>query len=503
MRKHTIFLCKMTLIMSVLIGCSSNPSIGDMDEPILPQVEKKVIVETDVIKQGDLYSQKRIPGQVMSTEESEMYANFGGRVTKLAVREGQVVEKGQVIAQLDSEEQETAVRQSNDAVDQAQISVTQAKQQLQNAENGKLQATKRHEQAMLKFKKLEEKYSESKLQDENKENTSQSLDLAELKSQWDITIKNLERSSRLYEEGMISQKELEEAQSQEKSTRRNYEKGLLAAKESTKELEDTIENEKINLLISEMELKQSDVVIEQAKTALAQAERSAQQAEEAAVKTKSKLNDSTIHAPFTGVVKKIHVNEGGYAAQHAPLVTIYNHQQLKVVASVHPSQKNDFFIGQKLKIAGMNDEDNAGEIVHISPYVDDKGFFQIEALIKENQKNYIDGEYTELLVETLADKDQLLIPTKAITENDEKAFIYVIKDSKAIYKEVEILQMQAEWTSMKGDIKPGDEVAVKGLILLSDGSNVQVVAKNKSVEKTIHREKNDMDSSMEKDGESN
>ena len=505
MRKTTILLSVTMVLIGVLTGCTSITSTEEMNEISLPQQEKKVIVETEVVKQGDLYSEKRISGQVISIEESEVYANISGRVTKMAFREGQVVEKGQVIAQLDSDEQETAVNQANDAADQAQTAVTQAMQQLQNAENGKLQAAKRYEQAKLTFERLEEKYKDSQnLQDGNGENTSQRIELAELKAQWDMTIKNFERSSELYEEGIIAQKELEQAQSEEESARRNYEKSLLTAKESSKELASTIENDKMSVLISEMELKQSDVAIEQAKISLVQATNSAQQAEKTAVKAKSKLNESSIRAPFTGVVKKIHVNEGGYAAQQAPIVTLLNHQQLKVIASVYPSQKNDFFKGQKLKILGVTDETNSeGEITHISPYVDEKGFFQIEASIEGNQKNFIAGEYTELLVETIADKNQLVIPTKAITENNEKAFIYVIQDAKAVYKEVEVLQMQAEWTSVKGDIKPGEEVAVKGMVLLSDGLNVQVLDMSKPVEETINPSKTEkVDSSIEKDGES-
>ncbi|MBE1554223.1 efflux RND transporter periplasmic adaptor subunit [Sporosarcina limicola] len=509
MRIYTILISMMILLTGVLTGCNSTNSTEEMDELSLPQPEKKVIVETEVIKQGDLYSEKRLSGQVISIEESDVYANIGGRVTKMVFKEGQVVEKGQVIAQLDSEEQETAINQANDAVDQAQIPIDQAIQQLQNAETGKLQATKRHEQVKLAFARLEEKYSKSqKLQVESIEDTPQKIDLAELKSQWDSAIKNVEKSTRLYEKEIIPRKEVEQAQSQEESARRTYEKGLLTAKEalltakeSSKEIEGTIENDKISLMISEMELKQSDAAIEQAKITLAQAKHAAQQVSKTAAKAKSKLSESVIRAPFTGVVKKIHIREGGYIAQQAPIVTMFNHQKLKVVASVYPSQKKDFSKGQKLQILDVNGEVNdEGEIVHISPYVDEKGFFQIEASIKGNQTNFIVGEYRELLVETIADKNQLLIPTKAITENDGDAFIYVIKDSKAVYKEVEVLQMQAEWTSVKVNSKPGEEVAVKGMVLLSDGLDVQVLGKNKPVEKELKKEKEPVASPSEKDG---
>ncbi len=498
MRNCYIMLGKMIVIAAVLTGCSTDASTGETDELSLPQEAKKVIVETDVIKHGDLLSEKRISGQVISNEETDVYTNVGGKITQMAFKEGQVVQKGQVIAKLDSEEQLSLVEQSNETVTQAQAGIDQAMQQLENAEIGKQQAVNRHDQVKLAFGRLEEKYNKSqKDQGENEESTPQGLDLEELKTQWESAVKNYEKSLRLYEKEIIPRKELEQSKEQEESARRNYEKGLLAVKESSKELEGTIENDKINLLTSEMELKQADLTVGQAKIALQQAKNALQKAQQDAVRAKGKLNELEVRAPFTGVLKKIHVKEAGYVAQQSPIVTMFNHEQLKVIASVYPSQKKDFSVGQKLKIQGVNNEAiNEGEIIHISPYVDEKGFFQMEASILGDQTNYIAGEYIELLIETIADKNQLLVPTKAIIEKDEKAFVYLIKNSKAIYKEVEVLQMQTDWTSVKGDLKQGEEIAVKGMVLLSDGMDVENIHKkdNKKIDKN--------DSSKEKDGES-
>ena len=66
------------------------------------------------------------------------------------------------------------------------------------------------------------------------------------------------------------------------------------------------------------------------------------------------------------------------------------------------------------------------EVTHISPYVDDKGFIQLEASIQGDSKNFIVGEYVELVAETIIGENQLIIPTKAITEKDERAFVYII-----------------------------------------------------------------------------
>jgi len=514
-KKRTISLSLMLVLILVLTGCTSNNSAEGTDELSLPQEEKKVIVETAEVKQGNLYSKRGISAQVVSTQEVEVYVNIGGRIIEMAVKEGDIVEKGQIIALLDSEEQEMVISQANDAVDQVKAQINQAKQQLQTAEHGKRQATSRHEQSKLAFARLEKQYSKfQNPQDKNEMETSHSIDLTELKSQWDNALSNFEKSSRLYDKDIIPRKELEQAQAQEESARRSYEKSLLSAKESaeknmlavnesSEELKNTIENDKIGLLISEMELQQAGVGIEQAKIILTQAQQASQQAKKESEKAKTKLSESAIRAPFTGIVNNVHIKEGGYAAPQAPIVTMFNDQQLKVVAAIYPSQKKDLVNGQKIEIVGVNGEvSHDGEITHIAPYIDDKGFIQLEASIPGDSKNFIVGEYVELVVETMIGKNQIIIPTKAITEKDDRTFIYSIQDSKASYQEIEILQMQEEWTSIKGNLQSGEEIAVKGMVLLSDGSNVQVVGEGNPAEEITKPTKEDKDSSTEKDGES-
>lgn len=174
------------------------------------------------------------------------------------------------------------------------------------------------------------------------------------------------------------------------------------------------------------------------------------------------------------------------------------------MSSIYPTQKKDLVKGQKVEIVGVNGEvSHVGEITYIAPYVDDKGFIQLEASIQGgDSQNFIVGEHVELVVETMIGEDQLIIPTKAITEKDGRAFIYSIQDSKASYLEIEILQMQEEWTSVKGNLQSGEEIAVKGMVLLSDGSNVQVVGGVEPNEEKTNQAKENKDSSKEKDGES-
>ena len=63
-------------LVLVLTGCATNNSAGELDDFSLPQEEKKVIVETAEIKQGNLYSERGISAQVVFNARSRSIRKY-------------------------------------------------------------------------------------------------------------------------------------------------------------------------------------------------------------------------------------------------------------------------------------------------------------------------------------------------------------------------------------------------------------------------------------------
>ena len=85
-----------SLLLSVISGCSEPEQAEESSEVARP-------VPLLVVSGGDHGSKLRFPGRVRATKRAELAFNVPGRLITLPIKEGQQVNKGDLIAQLDDE----------------------------------------------------------------------------------------------------------------------------------------------------------------------------------------------------------------------------------------------------------------------------------------------------------------------------------------------------------------------------------------------------------------
>lgn len=82
------------MVLVVLSGCGE-------DEAIVEQVEVSRPVPMMLVDTSGITSSLRFPGRVRAAQRADLAFNVPGRIIKLPVEEGQLIEKGQLVAQLD------------------------------------------------------------------------------------------------------------------------------------------------------------------------------------------------------------------------------------------------------------------------------------------------------------------------------------------------------------------------------------------------------------------
>ncbi len=82
------------MVLAVLSGCGEG-------EAIVEQVEVSRPVPMMLVATSDKTSSLRFPGRVRAAQRADLAFNVPGRIIKLPVEEGQLLEKGQLVAQLD------------------------------------------------------------------------------------------------------------------------------------------------------------------------------------------------------------------------------------------------------------------------------------------------------------------------------------------------------------------------------------------------------------------
>ncbi|ASK62121.1 efflux transporter periplasmic adaptor subunit [Virgibacillus phasianinus] len=188
----------------------------------------------------------------------------------------------------------------------------------------------------------------------------------------------------------------------------------------------------------------------------------------------TQIGTQTIYAESSGQIASLQGEEGSIATTEKPLAVIIDLNELTVNMTVTAEATSLFKEGETYPATVKGNEVDA-EVTAIDTLPNDTGLYPIEATISNKDDKLLPGMVAEINVPEKTVKDALIVPTEAVTEESGNAFIYVIKDDKAIEKKVQIIETQSDQTAIKGEVKKGDKVVTSGQLTLTDGSKVNVV----------------------------
>jgi RND family efflux transporter MFP subunit len=239
------------------------------------------------------------------------------------------------------------------------------------------------------------------------------------------------RSESLFAKGYISKQELEQAQASEKLA------------------EAAVESAKAQLILSEAQLKNIKV----------------------------KLRDSSVKAPFTGVVAQRYVDPGAYVSPSNPIVRIEDNSKVEALINV---VENDFSHIRKgastdILIDSYPDQKFSGRIFRISPSMDKASrTAAVEILIPNGGGKLKSGMTARANIVLSRNPNALIVPESAVRRDVEQDFSYVFVVEKGIAHErkIETGIVSGGEVEITGGLKPG-EVVVNGDVRMSDGMKIE------------------------------
>jgi len=96
--------------------------------------DKATEVRMETVQKRDLVASVTASGQVQPVTKVDVAADISGRIVRLAVKEGEIVKKGQFLLEIDPAQYQAAVQRSEAAVASAKASAAQAKANLLQAQ---------------------------------------------------------------------------------------------------------------------------------------------------------------------------------------------------------------------------------------------------------------------------------------------------------------------------------------------------------------------------------
>ncbi len=360
------------------------------------------------VQRRDLVANVAATGKVtaMVGAEVRVGSRVSGRVQRLYANIGDVVRTGQVIAELEKDDQQALLEQRRAEVKiaEARISSVEAlrPREIQKAEAGLTDTEATAELAKTEFS----------------------------------------RQNRLFDKGLVSRQELDTARKEKEVTEARV---VSAARE--------------------LELAKQRYT-EDSKSATAQLE----QAAAAGRVLAAQVSYATILAPISGIISSVSTQEGETVAAglNSPtFVIIIDLQKLQVDAFVDETDIGKIRVGQKatFTVDSFPDREFNASVQAIYPkavIMDNVVYYDVVHRIDEPLTGQLRPEMTTNVIISLdARKGVLAVPIHAVLREQGKSVVYILRNGQPERQTVRVGWKDSEWIEIVGGLKEGDKVVIR------------------------------------------
>ncbi|NSW84456.1 MAG: efflux RND transporter periplasmic adaptor subunit [Syntrophothermus sp.] len=349
-------------------------------------------------------------GRVEPVSEVDLVSPFAARVLSLKVKEGDRVPPGAVLAELDTKEAEKRVKEAEAALAVAEAELAQAGAPAAPEELAEAGAA---------------------------------LEAAEALAE--AALKKAERTRYLFDQGAVSQAELEAAETE--AARARAEADAAAARLAALKKTDP---RKIKVLQARVE--QARVAVDNARKTVA---------------------EGRLTAPAAGVVMEVAAREGDFLQPGALIMTVGGLDRLQVVADLSEQDIGGIAPGQEAEIqwAGQPGRTWRGKVVRVAPAVAKSREREMENVVRVclefNQKpgGLLAGAAVDVFIYRVKPKKVLLVPNEAVIGEGKKKTVFVVEGKTARKRPVAVGHSNELYTEIRTGLKPGERVVLdpKGL----------------------------------------
>lgn len=377
---------------------------------------KPVPVHVITVQQGAISQQTTATGDILAAAKVGVFSKVEGRIRAFGVEQGDTVQAGQVIAQIDDAE-------------------LKARRERAVAELDALRAA----WAQMQAGALPEEIAQAEDQVQRTQ-----AELANSK-------RLLERTHAMVERGLQSTQELEDATlhvAQAQASHNIAEKRLVLLRAGAR--------------VEDRQALQARLRAAQAALRLAEAE----------------LQNTVITAPITGVVSHRHVDPGAYIADNTIIVTIVDMQTVKISAPISERDIGAIRPGMsaRIRVDAYPQETFTGAVQRVSPTIDPASRSgEVEIVVSNSDYRLKPGMFAKVTLIIQQKHDVVVIPRAALRTSAKGAAVFVVADGKAHLRPVTLGLQNDTDVEILDALTPGTDIILAGHHGLKDQAFVKVV----------------------------
>ena len=351
----------------------------------------------------------------------------GLQIQEILVDEGDYVQKGQVLAQLNPNALEAEYLQAQGAVAQAEARLAE------------LEAGTRAEEIV----RAEERVN------------SLAAEVARAKSDLDLVTKRVERNQTLETEGAISRDRLDEIYNQERISQAVLEQAQSRLAEGKQELVQLQTGERPEVILA----AQAELLQAQGRLQL----------------IKTQLQDAIVTAPASGVIAERNARMGDLTSGSDNLFTIIENGRLELRLEVPETSISQIQPQQKVKITSQySNQPLIGTVREIDPVIDRESRQATVNIDLPPQTALKPGMFLRATINTATTTGKA-VPVKALLpQADGSAIAFVVQNDQTVKAQsVKIGEILAEdQVEVIAGLQTGDKIVVKGAAYLKDGDAI-------------------------------
>src|SRR5205823_8712520 len=200
------------------------------------------------------------------------------------------------------------------------------------------------------------------------------------------------------------------------------------------------------------------------------------QAEASVALAQANLDQTTVVAPFDGVIATRSLTAGAFATQQSPImilssaaVEVHVTVEESRVVQVHPG------LDVNLTVPAYPDQTFAAKVVTLAPAGDTRAHTFDAKIVPTNQdQRLLPGMFAQVQVIAARKPDAILVPREAVIQQGTQPVVFVNNNGKANQRPVEIGMSDNTSIEIVSGLAAGEQVVVVGQNGLRDGAAIQV-----------------------------
>jgi len=389
---------------------------------------EQITVETATVSRQVGQRDRVLTGSVEANKSSTLSTRVSGSIQELLVEEGESVQKGDLIARIDSRDLQAEKNEAQANITQAEASVNSARSAYISAQSQKNQAEARVQEAQGQLQEAEAELADAEL--------------------------HQRRMKMLYENGAVSESRLDEANTRLATAQARIEQ----IKANIKQAEGGVEQARSQMEEAQSNIEQSQARVEQASANLEQ--------------NLANLDYGEIKAPFNGVITHEHTQEGAMAGTGQPIVNIQTTDDLEFRVSIPESLLRQISVGETLpiEISGIEREID-GKVKQIVPTANPRSRSFTAQITLPPDEQLIPGMFGRLSLST-QETGGLTVPQSSVVEKFGLTGVYRVVDNQAQFTTVTLGSEKADQVEIYSGLNPEDTIIVNPSSDIKEGVTV-------------------------------